>query len=168
MGVSAKKSPLFDCTGAMHQGCVEQALEAAEQICLRDGLRLTDLRRQVLRLVWSSHRPVGAYEILESLREQGRAAPPTVYRALEFLQECGLVHRLASLNAFVGCSCPGEPHAGQFLICERCRNLVELNDAGVTRAIEASAGAAGFEPRCQTVEITGLCPSCRQKEVTHE
>lgn len=167
MAVSAKIHHAFDCTGSEHQGCVEWALEAAEQICRRDGLRLTELRREVLRLVWSNHRPVGAYEILESLQKQGRAAPPTVYRTLDFLQESGLVHRLASLNAFVGCSCPGAPHAGQFLICERCRNLAELNDDRVTEAIARSASVAGFEARGQTVEITGICPACREEAAAH-
>ncbi|WP_298039458.1 transcriptional repressor [uncultured Desulfuromonas sp.] len=144
-----------------HAGCVAAALAAAESICRKNGTRLTRLRRRVLELVWQSHRPVGAYALLDMLREEGRAAPPTVYRALDFLQAHGLVHRLASLNAYVGCSRPGTLHTGQFLICGACHNLVEMDEAGVAAAIERSARAAGFQVQQQTVEIQGLCPDCR-------
>jgi Fur family zinc uptake transcriptional regulator len=147
-----------------HRECVEAALTAAEELCRRRSRRLTALRRRVLELVWSGHRPVGAYAVLEMLQTEGRAAPPTVYRALEFLQEQGLVHRLASLNAYVGCIHPGRPHAGQFLICESCQTLVELDDRKVTAAIAGSAGAAGFQVSRQTVEILGRCPRCRKGE----
>ena len=90
-----------------HSRCVSHALAEAEAICARQGLRLTALRKRVLELVWASHKPLGAYDILGVLSDEDgrRAAPPTVYRALDFLLENGLVHRIASLNAFVGCSC---------------------------------------------------------------
>jgi Fur family zinc uptake transcriptional regulator len=147
-----------------HEDCVAAALAAAEDLCRQRGRRLTSLRRRVLQLVWSGHRPVGAYAVLEMLQTEGRAAPPTVYRALEFLQEQGLVHRLASLNAYVGCIHPGRPHAGQFLICQSCQTLVELDDRQVTAAIAGSARSAGFQVSRQTVEILGRCPRCRQGE----
>jgi Fur family zinc uptake transcriptional regulator len=144
-----------------HAGCIEEALRFAEEACLARGARLTDLRRRVLELIWSDHRPVGAYALLEQLERGVRAAPPTVYRALDFLQEHGLVHRLASLNAYVGCMRPGQPHAGQFLICESCQNLAELGDDLIDQAIASSARANGFEPSRQMVEVLGLCPRCR-------
>ncbi|MDO3377796.1 Fur family transcriptional regulator [Geoalkalibacter halelectricus] len=144
-----------------HERCVAGALDAAEAICRERGARLTDLRRRVLELVWSSHKPVGAYAVLARLQEQGSAAPPTVYRALDFLLEQGLIHRVSSLNAFVGCVRPGEEHCGQFLICEQCQDLVELDDADISAAIARSSHASGFAPRRQTVEILGLCPQCR-------
>ena len=105
---------------------------------------------------------MGAYDILAVLGAEGRsAAPPTVYRALEFLQEQGLVHRLSSLNAFMGCGRPGHPGSGQFLICQSCGNAAELNDGGVERAISRSAASQGFSVHGHTVEISGVCPECR-------
>jgi hypothetical protein len=95
----------------------------------------------VLELVWQSHKPLGAYDILAVLSEQDgrRAAPPTVYRALDFLLENGLVHRIASLNAFIGCSHPEHAHQGQFLICRECHAAIELEQKSISDAIIASA-----------------------------
>ena len=101
-----------------HASCISDALRAAEKTCKERGLRLTPIRRRVLELVWASHEPVKAYDILDILRsERDSAAPPTVYRALEFLLGEGLVHKIESLNAYVGCGEPGHADAGQFLIC---------------------------------------------------
>lgn len=146
-----------------HSRCVSAALDTAEELCARDGARLTALRKRVLELVWQSHKPLGAYDILDTLsREDGRrAAPPTVYRALDFLLEQGLVHRIASLNAFMGCTSPNHPHQGQFLICRSCRVAVELDQPAIGRAIHESAAAQDFEVEGQTVEITGLCAACK-------
>ena len=103
--------------------------------------------------------PTPSWEVLS---EEGYSpAPPTVYRALEFLLTQGLVHRLSSLNAFVGCARPGRPHAGQFLLCTACGSAAELNDPDIERAIEHGAAAEGFVCRNHTVEISGLCPHCR-------
>ncbi|AMV70950.1 zinc uptake transcriptional repressor Zur [Desulfuromonas carbonis] len=152
------------CAGERHDTCIDRAMTAAERLCRERGLRLTPLRRQVLELIWGSHRPIGAYALLEKLRERwGRTAPPTVYRALEFLQGQGLVHRLASLNAFAGCARPGQPHAGQFLICASCQNLTEIDDPQLHGAIADSAGAAGFTVQHPTVELLGLCAACRKE-----
>jgi len=144
-----------------HQGCISEALVAAEELCRRSGQRFTALRRRVLELVWRRHRPVGAYEILDMLQDEGRAAPPTVYRALDFLQQMGLVHRIATLNAFVGCARPGQSHHGHFLICESCQALAELEVPAIADAIEESARDSGFVARRQTVEVMGICPNCR-------
>jgi Fur family zinc uptake transcriptional regulator len=116
----------------------------------------------VLELVWNSHRPVGAYDILEAMSDEGRRpAPPTVYRALDFLMDAGLVHRLDSLNAFVGCRDPEHPHAGQFLICRRCRSVAELDDAELQRVVNAKVAEAGFRAETQMLEIQGVCSRCR-------
>ena len=143
-----------------HADCVGYALQSAEQVCARKGVRLTTLRRRVLELVWESHRPVGAYDILEALMKEQRAAPPTVYRTLAFLQEHGLVHRIASVNAFVGCISPETDHAGQFLICGTCQDSVEILNEKVTDALRESAVSAGFDIQQQTVEIIGTCKRC--------
>ncbi len=146
-----------------HRDCVAAALEDARTVCIERGARLTPVRQRVLEIIWQGHRPLGAYAILEVLSAEGHSpAPPTVYRALEFLLSHGLVHRLSSLNAFVGCSRPGHRGAGQFLLCTECGTAAELNDPDIERAIERSAEAAGFASNDHTVEISGLCPHCRE------
>ena len=145
-----------------HAACVDQAVEAARRMCERRGLRLTALRRRVLELVWSGHGPMRAYDILDRLREERRsAAPPTAYRALAFLVENGLAHRIESLNAYVGCGAPGRDHVGQFLICRKCGSVAELDDRAISRTLADRTRALGFELESSTIEIRGLCPGCR-------
>jgi Fur family zinc uptake transcriptional regulator len=145
-----------------HDNCVETAVERAEVVCRARGLRLTGLRRRVLELVWDSHKPAGAYEILDSLNRKGRrAAPSTVYRALEFLIEADLVHRLDSLNAFVGCRDPSSSHTGQFLICRQCCSVAELDDRDIDTLVGQKAAVLGFTAVRQMIEIQGLCQDCR-------
>ena len=145
-----------------HSRCVATALDEAQEVCAGRGVRFTRLRRRVLEIVWRSHKPLGAYAILDILSRDGRAAaPPTVYRALDFLLEQGLVHRIASLNAFVGCSRPGHDGAGQFLICRECGEAAELDDQAIRLAIRRSAADHGFHALRQTIEVTGVCPNCR-------
>jgi len=115
----------------------------------------------VLELVWSSHKPVGAYALLDQLRDEDLgSAPPTVYRALDFLIENGLIHRIERMNAFVGCSHPGETHRGFFLICADCGNAEEMESAGVAESIATSASRRGFTARDMTLEVTGTCADC--------
>jgi len=153
----------FAGRGHDHDACVAEALGKAEAHCARRGARLTALRRRVLELVWSSHKPVGAYDILDALGRDGkRAAPPTVYRALEFLIEADLVHRLDSLNAYVGCPDPHSSHAGQFLICRGCRSVAELDNEEISLLIEQKAAGLGFTAIRQMLEIQGLCPQCQK------
>ena len=142
-----------------HGHCVAEALAAAEEECRRRGARLTDIRRRVLELVWRSHAPIGAYGLLEAL---GKAAPPTVYRALDFLLAHGLIHRIEKLNAYVGCAHPGHVQAGQFLLCRQCGGAAEMNDEAIAQAVRAAAQGLGFEIAEVTVEAEGLCPSCRE------
>ena len=146
-----------------HSRCVSHALAEAEAICARQGLRLTALRKRVLELVWASHKPLGAYDILAVLSEQDgrRAAPPTVYRALDFLMANGFVHKLASVNSFVACHHPSShQHSVPFLICDRCHNAVELEDRDIVSQLEKRAKELGFRPQAQTLEVHGLCADC--------
>jgi len=145
-----------------HNHCIEQALDAAQQICRRRGSRLTTLRRRVLELVWRRHEPVKAYDLLDALRaEHAGAAPPTVYRALDFLRAEGLIHRLESLNAYVGCPAPAAGHSGQFLICDRCHGVAELDDQQVHNDLRQDAEALGFQISSAIIEVQGLCRYCR-------
>ena len=145
-----------------HGHCIAEALARAETLCESRGARLTELRRRVLELVWRSHAPAGAYELLEGLRAHGRRAdPPTVNRALEFLVANGLVHRIESRHAFAGCSQPNARHAAQYLLCDGCGNAIELEIGGLVERIEDGAARLGFAVAGQTVEAHGLCQVCR-------
>lgn len=144
-----------------HQRCISEALAKAEKVCRQRKQRFTQLRRRVFELVWQQHKPIRAYDVLERLQKDGRAAPPTVYRALDFLLEQGLIHRIESLNAFVGCVHPERRHEGQFLICKSCRAYTELDSDQITAAISHDAEQSGFEIQQHTIEIMGLCPHCR-------
>ncbi|MBY0431603.1 MAG: transcriptional repressor [Rhodospirillales bacterium] len=158
----------FPAPGHDHGRCVRTALDAAESRCRSRGARLTSIRRRVLELVWASHGPVGAYALLDILRGEGQAtAPPTVYRALDFLMEQGLIHRLERRNAFIGCAHPSQPHTGLFLICARCGLVAEVDDETVEAAVDHLAGALGFAVRSRTVEVEGLCPLCREGDGAH-
>jgi Fur family transcriptional regulator, zinc uptake regulator len=148
-----------------HESCVDDALDRAAQLCAARGARLTSLRRRVLKLIWRGHEPVGAYAILEALRRsQSGAAPPTVYRALDFLIEHGLIHRIESRNAYVGCARPEQPHVSQFLICSACSATAELDDPAIADAVLRRADELGFAVEQQTIEVRGVCPRCRRAE----
>jgi Fur family zinc uptake transcriptional regulator len=143
----------------------EALLDRAASICEARGARLTDLRRQVLGLILDAESPTGAYELLDRLRAtRHRAAPPTVYRALDFLLEHGLIHRLERLSAFVGCvaHAPGEDagHAAQFLICRTCGRVTELDDHELAHALADAARRLGFTVGTATIEAEGLCAAC--------
>jgi len=149
----------------------EGLLDRAEAMCAARGGRLTELRREVLGLILDAKGPTGAYDLLEGLRAtRHKAAPPTVYRALDFLLEQGLIHKLARLSAFVGCV--AEPHAhdhghehdhshaAQFLICRKCGKVSELEDEALSRALAEAATRLGFAVSGATIEAEGLCAGC--------
>lgn len=144
-----------------HRHCIDQALAQARQLCEQRGARLTDIRQRVLELVWQSHQPVGAYDLLPALAEDGfNSAPPTVYRALDFLLELGLVHRISSLNAFIGCTNPGHQHPSCFFLCRQCGVAQELDQAYVSRLSAEVEATLGVVVETQLTELSGLCPNC--------
>ena len=140
----------------------ETLLNQASQICDSKGARLTDLRREVLGLILDADSPAGAYDLLDRLRATRHgAAPPTVYRALEFLQEQGLVHKLESKSSYVGCVSHGDAdHAAQFLICRTCGQVTELDDHELAHALEDAAKRLGFTVGKATIEAEGRCAAC--------
>lgn len=146
-----------------HKRCITSALKTAEQICAQRNLRFTDIRRDVLEVIWSSHQPVSAYDILRELRQhKPNAEPPTVYRALDFLLDNHLAHRIESLNAFIGCDHAGDNHTCQFLICSKCQNTVELShDSGINSAIYQKAKNYNFQIDKPVIEIQGICKQCQ-------
>ena len=147
-----------------HSLCVDQTLKAAEARCAAEGLRLTPVRRKVLELLLQEHRALGAYPILEMLREAGFGSqPPVAYRALDFLSEHGFVHKIERLNAFVACAHPDESHSPAFMICRACDAVAETYTAPARGALGEAARAAGFQIERTMVEAEGLCPDCAGK-----
>lgn len=144
---------------------LETTLDEAAASCARHGARLTAVRRAVLALILEAGRPIGAYDILAKLRDGRSAAPPTVYRALDFLVSEGLVHRLERLAAYVGCAHhhhegDEDAHTAQFLICTGCGRVTELDEPTITTALSEAGARTGFRLRSATVEAAGLCVAC--------
>ena len=145
-----------------HAHCAGDVLARAEAMAAAGGLRLTPVRKRVLEILLEAHRALGAYDVLNRLAAEGFGnQPPVVYRALDFLVEHGLAHRIQRLNAFAACMHPGTAHAPVFLICRSCHVVAEADGAGVSEALAAAAGAAGFAVERSTVEALGLCPACK-------
>ena len=141
---------------------VEDQLDAAARACARQGAQLTELRRLVLGLILQAEGPLTAYQLLDRLKEIRRqAAPPTIYRALDFLLAQRLIHKVERLNAFVPCAWSGpHEHAVQFLICRRCGTVAEIEDNAIVHAVERAAERKGFHPSRAVVEIDGTCAAC--------
>ena len=147
-----------------HHRCVSTAVRRAQDLCASRGARLTELRERVLELVWRSHAPIGAYQILDQLTaSRGRVAPPTVYRALEFLGREGLIHRIDRLNAYVGCPQPGLAHQAYFFICRDCGDAAEIHDEELGAALARCVERAAFRVDSATIELAGLCARCGGK-----
>lgn len=157
------KNAAFPTRDHDHGRCSSDALKRAEELCDQRAQKLTPTRRQVLEVLLSSHKPLGAYEIMELAAPDGpRPAPITVYRALDFLMAQGLVHRIESRNAFLACA---HRHASgalvAFLICDRCGTVGEAPATAISEAIGSAAAAMGFSPQISVIEVTGLCAHCR-------
>ncbi|HWW48214.1 MAG TPA: transcriptional repressor [Xanthobacteraceae bacterium] len=156
--------PSFPEPGHDHDRCTAAAIGRAEEVCLSRGQRFTPIRRDVLNALLSSHRPLGAYEVIDKLATKARRpAPITVYRALEFLLEQGLVHRIESRNAFLACAHNHDATSTVgFLICEHCGAVGEIPTPAIARKLGEAAAETGFEPRLSMVEIIGTCSHCRK------
>ena len=156
--------PTFPAPDHDHGRCTADAIEHAERVCSQRSRKFTPIRRQVLQALLASHRPLGAYEVIDELaKSMPRPAPITVYRALDFLMENGLVHRIESRNAFLAC---GHDHDAAamvaFLICELCGSVGEIPAAVVAQSLNAAARTTGFAPKMSVVEISGICAHCQQ------
>jgi Fur family transcriptional regulator, zinc uptake regulator len=145
-----------------HRTCRASGMNEARAYCKAEGLRLTAIRARVLEILLESHKALGAYDILERLKDDGLGSqPPVVYRALEFLTGIGFVHKLERLNAFTACCQPKELHESMFLICQNCRNVAETPLQPFWPEIDRAAANLGFAVASSMVEITGLCPTCQ-------
>jgi Fur family zinc uptake transcriptional regulator len=156
---------IFPAPDHDHARCTAEAISHAEELCAARGQRLTPLRRQVLEVLSGSHKPLGAYEVMERMGGQGaRPAPITIYRALDFLMQNGFVHRIESRNAFLACIGNHDARAPVvFLICESCGAVGEAPAVPVGEALSRAAKSAGFRPKMAVVEMTGVCAHCRER-----
>lgn len=150
-----------------HASCVAEGMAAAERRCSENGLRFTSVRRKTLEILLQQHRALGAYEVLDRLRDAGFGSqPPVAYRALEFLVGNGFVHKIEKLNAFIACTNPGASHHPAFMICRSCDSVAETHSMPARGALGDAAKAAGFVIERTVVEAEGLCPTCVDKAET--
>ena len=149
-----------------HNACWGNAMQAAQEYCDKHKLKFTPARRKVLELLLSEHRALGAYKILDLLREAGfKSQPPVAYRALEFLVENGFAHKIERLNAFVACTLHGTEHSPTFMICRQCENVAETYSPASNLNLSKSAEASGFKIEQTIIEAKGVCNSCAKTEV---
>ncbi len=142
---------------------IESQVLKARMYCEDKGARFTVLREKIYKLLIEKEGAIGAYELLDQLKEtENTAKPATVYRTLDFLLEFGLVHRIESSNAFVACHHFGCNHPVQFLICDQCGDVKEIQSAGLQDTLDKQAHKFGFKVQSQTIEAHGLCISCQQ------
>ena len=147
-----------------HATCVADGLSAAEERCAKAGLRFTPVRRKVLEILLQEHRALGAYVILDRLRDDGFGSqPPVAYRALDFLVTHGLAHKIERLNAFIACAHPDQAHAPTFMICRLCDSVAEAQSEKTRSALASAAKETGFRIERTVVEAEGICPGCAEK-----
>ncbi len=150
-----------------HAACIATSLEAVDAHCRAAGLQFTPIRRRVLEILLQKHRAMGAYDLLDILRDEGLGSqPPVAYRALDFLVAQGFVHRIEGLSAFVACAHPGDVHVPAFLICRSCSSVAEALSEPAKGALGRTARAAGFQIERTVVEAEGLCPRCQPEAQT--
>lgn len=144
-----------------HSECQSRVMEQAENMLSLQGARLTPVRRRTLEILLESHNALGAYQVLDRLAESGFGnQPPVAYRALDFLMEHGLVHRLQRLNAYTACLHPTKDHTPVFLICRHCDKVAEVHFPQLRAGLVQSAEAMNFGVERATIEASGLCNSC--------
>jgi Fur family zinc uptake transcriptional regulator len=144
-----------------HDRCSGGLMARADALAEERGARLTPVRRRVLEILLEEHRALGAYEVLERLVKDGFGnQPPVAYRALDFLVEQGLAHRISRLNAFMACMHPGKAHSPAFFICEACGGVAEAPGQAIGQAVAGAAAGIGFGVKRVTIEVLGLCPTC--------
>lgn len=140
----------------------ETLVNRARTLCEKNGARFTSIREKVFRLLANLNGGIGAYELLEQLKQtEPGAKPATVYRALEFLTEQGFIHKIESSNAFLLCHHFDQHHPAQLLICDQCGNVTELHSDMLQEEFNRQAVAQGFVIKHQTIEANGLCKTCR-------
>ncbi|KXU88750.1 Fur family transcriptional regulator [Paraburkholderia monticola] len=152
-----------------HGSSQEAALLLAEDYCRERGEKLTPIRRKVLELLLNSGRATKAYSLLDEMRQiHPGSAPPTVYRALDFLLSAGLVHRIESINAFTVCHDLTQCQHGILVVCQECGSVTELHQPKLRQALVAQIEDAGYRLASDEIELKGLCSACQAAKATSE
>lgn len=145
-----------------HHKCIDEAIKKAEFLCRTNKVFFTPLRKAILELIWQSHLPLKAYDILEQLKVKNSSARPiTIYRSLDFLIENKMIHKIESQNSFFGCSHPGEHRNCYFTICQKCNMVTELCNEEFSLQIEKQINKSCFQTKTIILEIQGLCSNCQ-------
>ncbi len=145
-----------------HTDCSGTALEHAEQVCLARGARLTPIRKAVLAEIWAGHEATKAYDLISRLSTVGNVIkPPTIYRALDFLLAHGLIHRIESLNAFIGCDHPEIAHQAILMICDHCGTINEQSSEALNQLLSQISDVQQFKISRQSIELHGTCSHCQ-------
>jgi Fur family zinc uptake transcriptional regulator len=162
--MTATEARIFPRPEHDHRSCIAHAAERARAICAEKGVRLTPLREAVFKVLLSSHKALGAYDIIETLQKDGRRlAPISVYRIIDVLLEAGLVHRLESKNAFFACLSPHQDAKSTLiLVCDDCSRVAETDAPDAWDAIRAVTQASGFQVFETVLEVQGICADCRK------
>ncbi len=145
-----------------HDSCFASAIAHAQRICADQNARLTPIRQRVLEIIWQNHKAHKAYDILEAIAQEGQysAKPPTVYRALGFLLDMSLIHKVESLNAYVGCLNPDHNDDHCFLICDQCDRVFDIVSDTTQNTIHGVCSEHNFTPKHKNIEIIGQCADC--------
>ena len=148
-----------------HGACLTNALQAAESICAQQNIRLTPARKRILELICASHKAIGAYDLLDQLKiEDAKAQAVTIYRALDFLIDAGLVHKVESANAYIGCLNAEHDHHSAILICDECDNAFEIDADNIYQTLLDMSQEKQFQTRHITLELHGVCDACTHGE----
>ncbi len=144
-----------------HNQCIKSALTRAQHICGETGAKLTPIRKKVLELIWQSHKPVKAYDLLAKLSDADHLEkPPTVYRALDFLLENHLIHKIESSNSYIGCEFEHKQLDSKFLVCDQCHEVKELLEPKLNKSLQEASHKQGFTINQTNIEIHGICARC--------
>lgn len=143
-----------------HNKCTKKAIKAADQYCNTRGLRFTSIRKKVLEIIWETHNPIKAYDILDKLKGIGAEKPPTVYRALNFLLDNRLIHKLSSQQSYIGCEHANAHDQCYFLSCTECGDITECCSNELDNAFSKVVTKAKFNQSNVVCEISGICSIC--------
>lgn len=147
-----------------HAACIASGVDQARRVCDARGVQFTPVRQRVLEILLRQHRAMGAYDVLDILRQEGLGSqPPVAYRALDFLVSHGFAHRIERLNAFIACAHPMDSHVPAFMICRICDKVAEAKANPQHSALGTLAEDAGFDIERAVIEAFGVCPNCKEK-----
>ncbi|WP_096085221.1 Fur family transcriptional regulator [Agaribacterium haliotis] len=149
---------------------IDSLIQHAEIQCKKQGSRLTDKRKNVLRILLKAGKALSAYELVENYQTELEESIPvmSVYRILDFLDEKQLAHRLQLANKYVACEhihCDYQHSQPQFLICSQCQKVKEISSsAEVCNEVHNNVEKSGFQIAKAQLEISCICKDCANEK----